>query len=52
MEEAYILWEKRDVGRAQDFTNQKINKWTILYRTVDPKDLCGQGDVSVEIMVN
>ena len=37
IEDAYALWEKRDVGKAQDFTNQKINKWTILYRTVDPK---------------
>ena len=37
IEEAYTLWEKRDIGKAQDFTNQKINKWTILYRTVDPR---------------
>lgn len=36
LEEAYSFWEKRDVGRAQDFSNQKINNWTILYRTVDP----------------
>lgn len=37
LEEAQILWEKRDVGRAQDFSNQKINHWTILYRAIDSK---------------
>lgn len=37
IDEAYNLWTKREVGKVQDFTNQKINKWTILYRTIDPK---------------
>ncbi len=37
LEEALLLWPKREVGRAKDFTNQKFNKWTILYRTLDPK---------------
>lgn len=37
LEEAYTLWGKKDVGKAQDFSNQKINKWTILYRANDPR---------------
>lgn len=37
IEEAKSMWPQREVGKAQDFTNQKINKWTILYRTIDPR---------------
>lgn len=37
LEEAQLTWEPIPVGRATDYTNQKINNWTILYRTKDPR---------------
>lgn len=37
LKQAKNIWKQIPVGRAKDFTGQKINKWTILYRTEDPK---------------
>ena len=37
LEEAKKIWEEVPVGRAKDYTNQKINKWTILYRAKDSR---------------
>jgi len=37
LKEAQLIWEPIPVGRATDYTNQKINNWIILYRTKDPR---------------
>ena len=37
IEEALKKWKEIPIGRSHNYKGEKINKWTLLYRTEDSK---------------